>query len=159
MKLHELATPRVKAKSQVGRGIAAGQGKTAGRGTKGQKSRTGYKIPRRIPGMMSASDYRMPKRKGFLSHRPTVIVVTLKQIEAAFKAGETVSPDALVEKRIIKGYGQGGVKVVATGTLTKSLVFDKLRLTKSASELIEKAKVTSQKAETKKPNNQSLTKT
>lgn len=158
MRLHELTTTRQKAKSRVGRGIAAGQGKTAGRGTKGQKSRTGYKIPRRIPGMMSVSDYRMPKRKGFLSHHPDVITVTLKQIETAFKAGETVSPDTLVEKRIIKGYGQGGVKIVATGTLTKPLIFDKLRLTKSASELLERAKVTPQKAETKKPNNRSLTK-
>lgn len=136
MKLHELTRSTDKAKSRVGRGIAAGQGKTAGRGTKGQKARTGYKAPKRIPGMMSASDYRMPKRKGFTSHRPEVLIVTLGQLEAAFEAGETVTPDRLVEKGILKGYGKGGVKVVATGKLTKSLKVESLRLTAAAAKAL-----------------------
>lgn len=139
MQLHDLTTPREKAKGRVGRGIAAGQGKTAGRGTKGQKSRTGYKAPKRIPGMMSASDYRMPKAKGFNSHRPEVLIVTLTQIEAAYKAGETVSPDTLVAKNILKGYGKGGVKVVGTGTLTKKVNFENMKMTQTVSELVEKA--------------------
>lgn len=138
MKLHELSTPREKAKGRVGRGIAAGQGKTAGRGTKGQKARTGYKAPKRIPGMMSASDYRLPKRKGFTSHRPEVLTITFKMIDAAYTAGETVSPDTLVEKKVIKGYGKGGVKIVATGKLTKKLTFDSVKMSKTAAELVEK---------------------
>jgi large subunit ribosomal protein L15 len=138
MQLHELSTPREKPKGRVGRGIAAGQGKTAGRGTKGQKARTGYKAPKRIPGMMSASDYRLPKRKGFTSHRPEVLTVTFVQIEAAYSAGETVSPDTLTEKKIIKGYGKGGVKVVATGKLTKKLTFDGVKMSKVAADLAEK---------------------
>lgn len=138
MQLHELSSPREKAKGRVGRGIAAGQGKTAGRGTKGQKARTGYKAPKRIPGMMSASDYRMPKRKGFHSHRPEVLTVTFKHLEAAFNAGETVTPDALIEKKIIKGYGKGGIKLVATGKLTKKLVIEGIVMSKTAAEHIEK---------------------
>ncbi len=135
MKLHELTTPRKKAHGRVGRGIAAGQGKTAGRGTKGQKARTGYKAPKRIPGMMSASDYRLPKRKGFTSHRPEVLTVTLRQIDQAYTEGETVTPDTLVEKRVIKGYGRGGIKIVARGKLTKKLTFDKLKYTAKVAEL------------------------
>ncbi len=139
MQLHELSTPRKGAKNRVGRGIAAGQGKTAGRGTKGQKSRTGYKAPKRIPGMMSASDYRLPKAKGFHSHRPEVVGVTLGRVDAAFADGETVSPDTLVQKKVIKGYGRGGVKILASGSLTKRLSFENLRLTKVASERIGQA--------------------
>lgn len=139
MKLHELSTMRKKAQGRVGRGIAAGQGKTAGRGTKGQKARTGYKAPKRIPGMMSASDYRLPKRKGFTSHRPEVITVTFQMIDHAFVAGETVSPDTLVAKKVLKGYGKGGVKVVATGKLTKKLTFENVQMTKAAQAQAEKA--------------------
>lgn len=138
MKLHELSTDRKRSKSRVGRGIAAGQGKTAGRGTKGQKSRTGYKAPKRLAGMMSASDYRIPKRKGFTSHRPKTVTVTLKQIDPAFSASEVVTPDRLVEKKIIKSYGKGGVKVLATGSLTKRLKFERLILSKAASEATSK---------------------
>ncbi len=135
MKLHELTNSNnASAKGRVGRGIAAGQGKTAGRGTKGQKARTGYKAPKRIPGLMSASDYRLPKRKGFKSVRPEVITVTLRQIDHAFAAGETVSPDTLVEKKVISGYGEGGVKVVAKGELTKKVVFENVAMSKSVTE-------------------------
>ncbi len=137
MLLHDLTTKRKSQKGRVGRGIAAGQGKTAGRGTKGQKSRTGYKAPKRIPGMMSATSYRLPKRKGFTSHRPTVLTVGLRQIDAAYLAGETVTPDTLVQKKVIKGYGRGGVKIVATGQLTKQLKFENVALSKVAAKLID----------------------
>ncbi len=134
MKINELKTAgKLTSKSRVGRGIAAGQGKTAGRGTKGQKARTGYKAPKRIPGMMSASDYRIPKVKGFRSTRPQVITVTLRQIEQAYSAGETVSPDTLVAKKVIVGYSAAGVKIVATGKLTKKVIFEKVALSKTLS--------------------------
>lgn len=132
MQIHELTTPRKNARGRVGRGIAAGQGKTAGRGTKGQKARTGYKAPKRIPGLMSASDYRLPKLKGFHSHSPEVLIVTFTQLEHSFADGETVSPDTLVAKKVLKGYGKGGVKVVATGKLTKKLKFENLKMTAPA---------------------------
>lgn len=135
MQLHELTTERKNAKGRVGRGIAAGQGKSAGRGTKGQKSRTGYKAPKRIPGMMAASDYRMPKVKGFTSHRAKVAMVTLRSIDHAFAAGETVSPDTLVAKGLIHHYTIAGVKVVATGNLTKKLNFENVKMSKSVAEM------------------------
>lgn len=135
MQLHELTTLRKNSKNRVGRGIAAGQGKTAGRGTKGQKSRTGYKAPKRIPGMMSASDYRLPKLKGFTSHRPTVLIVTLSQLEHSFADGETVNPDSLVAKKILKSYGKGGVKVLASGKLNKKLKFENIVMSAKAAQL------------------------
>lgn len=132
MKLHELTTPRQRSKGRQGRGIAAGQGKTAGRGTKGQKARTGYKAPKRIPGMMSATDYRLPKRKGFKSTRPETLTITFRQLEAAFKDGETVNPDTLVKRGLIKGYGRGGVKLVARGKLTKRLTLEAMQTSAAA---------------------------
>lgn len=140
MQLHELSIERKSAKNRVGRGIAAGQGKTAGRGTKGQKSRTGYKIPKRIPGMMSASDYRLPKNKGFKSRRALVTSVTLRSLDHAFKDGETVSPDSLVSKGVIDGYTQAGVKLIATGTLTKKLKFELIKMSAKAEQLTKRVK-------------------
>lgn len=135
MQLHELSTNRISAKGRVGRGIASGQGKTAGRGTKGQKSRTGFKIPKRIPGMMSASDYRLPKNKGFKSQRAAVALVTLRVLDQVYKDGETVSPDSLVAKKVINGYTHAGVKLVATGTLTKKLKFESIKMSAKAEQL------------------------
>jgi large subunit ribosomal protein L15 len=149
MQLHELTTPRKNPKGRVGRGIAAGQGKTAGRGTKGQKSRTGYKAPKRLPGMMSASDYRLPKVKGFNSHRPELVTVTLRQLDHAFAQGETVSPDSLVAKKLISHYTVAGVKVLATGTLTKKLKFEAIRMTEAAARAIEKLGTSAKTAQAK----------
>lgn len=147
MKLHELSTIRKHAKSRVGRGIAAGQGKTAGRGTKGQKSRTGYKAPKRIPGLMSASDYRLPKRRGFKSSRVRPVTLTLAKVDAAFVAGETVSPKTLAEKGVLKFIGKGGVKVLATGQLTKKLTFEGIALTSAAQKAVESLNKKTEKTE------------
>lgn len=67
MKLHELSAPVGRRAHRVGRGIAAGQGKTAGRGTKGQRARAGFKLPRRFEGGQSSLIQRLPKRRGFRS--------------------------------------------------------------------------------------------
>ena len=70
MKLHDLkpAPGSRKAKRRVGRGIAAGQGKTAGRGTKGQKARAGGKIPAWVEGGQTPLHQRIPKLRGFTNH-------------------------------------------------------------------------------------------
>ena len=67
MKLHDLrpAAGARRARTRVGRGIAAGQGKTAGRGTKGQKSRTGSSIPAWFEGGQTPIHIRVPKLHGF----------------------------------------------------------------------------------------------
>lgn len=133
MQLHELVITREAPKSRVGRGIGAGQGKTAGRGTKGQKARTGYKIPRRFAGMMSASDYRMAKVRGFKSHRDPEAMISLDLLERGYQTGETVTPDNLVERGLIKGYGRSGVKLVNRGALTKELKLDQIKVSASLS--------------------------
>ena len=75
MKYHELTTTKNKKINRVGRGIAAGQGKTAGRGTKGQGARTGSS---KKPGFAGGSNplmQKLPKLPGFKSHRPKVETV------------------------------------------------------------------------------------
>ncbi len=72
MKLHDLrpADGAHTAKTRVGRGIAAGKGKTAGRGTKGQKSRAGSSIPTWFEGGQTPLHIRIPKLRGFRQHQP-----------------------------------------------------------------------------------------
>ena len=70
MKYHELQVTANKSKSRVGRGISAGQGKTAGRGTKGQNSRTGGRVRPGFEGGQMPLAMRLPKLRGFRSTRP-----------------------------------------------------------------------------------------
>jgi large subunit ribosomal protein L15 len=70
MKFHELQASSNKQGRRVGRGIAAGQGKTAGRGTKGQRSRTGKGRRPGFEGGQNPLMQRLPKLRGFKSHRP-----------------------------------------------------------------------------------------
>ena len=75
MKYNELIVKKNKSSNRVGRGIAAGQGKTAGRGTKGQKSRTGSSKKPGFEGGSNPLIQRLPKLRGFHSHKvqPTEI--------------------------------------------------------------------------------------
>ena len=81
MKLHDLqpAAGAHKAKTRVGRGISAGKGKTAGRGTKGQKARAGGSIPPWFEGGQTPLHMRIPKLRGF-RNRATVRALGLKRI-------------------------------------------------------------------------------
>ncbi len=97
MKLHDLKpapgshTPR----TRVGRGIAAGKGKTAGRGTKGQKSRAGSSIPPWFEGGQTPIHIRIPKLRGFRSiNRIEYEVVNVGAISAAAEAGRLPGGDA-----------------------------------------------------------------
>ncbi|MEI9914133.1 MAG: 50S ribosomal protein L15 [Candidatus Saccharibacteria bacterium] len=82
MKYHELTTAPKKSPKRVGRGISAGQGKTAGRGTKGQLSRTGSKKKPGFAGGTNPIMQQLPKLPGFKSYRPKAEIVTIGQIEA-----------------------------------------------------------------------------
>lgn len=122
MFLHELkpnpgATHRRK---RVGRGIGSGHGKTAGRGTKGQKARD--QVPLTFEGGQTPLHRRLPRRKGFKNptHKEyTIINVAL--LEERFEAGEVVTPELLLERRIIKKLEKDGLKVLGEGDLTKPL--------------------------------------
>src|SRR5206468_11999217 len=96
MKLHELrpADGAHTAKRRVGRGIAAGQGKTAGRGTKGQKARAGGSIPAWFEGGQTPLHQRIPKLRGFKNpFKVEYEVVNLGDIARLVELGELESGD------------------------------------------------------------------
>lgn len=82
MKYHELNVSKSKAPKRVGRGIAAGQGKTAGRGTKGQMARTGAKRKPGFEGGQNPLMQRLPKLRGFRSFKPKTVNVYTGQLDA-----------------------------------------------------------------------------
>ena len=129
MRLHEITTTHAHPKhKRVGRGISAGQGKTAGRGTKGQKARTGANsnIPRTFNGGGTPLVQRLPKLKGFKSHRAKPLTLNIARLSAHYEDGATISITNLLEKGIIDaGLADQNVKIVgSSGTLTKKFSFD-----------------------------------
>src|SRR3954469_24308593 len=115
MKYNELQIESHRRANRVGRGIAAGQGKTAGRGTKGQGSRAGS---RRRPGFEGGQNplmQRMPKLRGFKSHKPASEVVYTGQLDA-LKA-KTVDNAALAEAKLVSN-AYVNVKLVVKGDVT-----------------------------------------
>lgn len=126
-----------KKKKRVGRGISAGQGKTAGRGTKGQKSRSGYNLPTGFEGGQTPLKMRLPKKRGFFRKKEVLQIINLDKINDNFKKDEVVSPKTLVQKRLIKS-ASDSVKILANGNLEKSLVFEDVIFSKAAEGKIKK---------------------
>lgn len=127
----QLVSIKSKTKKRKGRGISAGQGKTAGRGTKGQKSRSGYNIPRKFEGGQTPLSMRLAKLPGFKSVHEKAVIVSLDDISTAFKAGEEVSLKSLIEKKLIKK-GTQRAKVLNNGQLTVAVKFaEDIKVSKS----------------------------
>lgn len=118
MKYHELQVAATPDRKRVGRGIAAGQGKTAGRGTKGQGARTGKKLNAMFQGGQRPLAKAVPKARGFKSLRTAAQVVYLDHLNA-FK-GKTVDNVTLFEAGLI-GSPYQAVKVIARGELTEKV--------------------------------------
>jgi large subunit ribosomal protein L15 len=78
---------------RVGRGISAGGGKTAGRGTKGQKSRSGHNIPKRFEGGQSSLLQRLPKMHGTKGYKVKPIVISFKTLELHFNDKQLINKD------------------------------------------------------------------
>lgn len=135
-KYNELQMLPTKGKKRVGRGIAAGQGKTAGRGTKGQGARTGKKLGATFMGGQRTLVRAVPKARGFKSIRSGAQVVYLDHLNA-FK-GKTVDNGALFEKGYIATPFQA-VKIIARGELTESVTVHVAGASKSVQEAIKKA--------------------
>ncbi len=124
-------------KKRVGRGQGSGLGKTAGRGGKGQKARSGNMRFEGFEGGQSPLQRRMPKF-GFNSPNRTVYaVVNLADLER-FDAGTTVDVAALETQGLAKGR-YDGVKVLGNGSLTKKLTVRAHKVSASAREAIQKA--------------------
>jgi large subunit ribosomal protein L15 len=122
-------------KKRVGRGQGSGLGKTAGRGGKGQKARTGNMRFEGFEGGQSPLQRRLPKF-GFNSpNRKKWAVVNVAELER-FEAGAAVDEAALREKRLVKGRVDG-VKVLGEGPLSKKLIVRAHRFSQKAKELIQ----------------------
>ncbi len=136
MKYNELQTAATKNKKRVGRGIAAGQGKTAGRGTKGQGSRTGKKLGATFMGGQRTLVRAVPKARGFKSLRTPAQVVYLDHLNA-FK-GQTVDNFTLFEAGYVATPFHT-VKVIARGELTEKVTLKVTAASKSVQEAVVKA--------------------
>ena len=141
MKLHELqpAAGSVKDVKRIGRGHGSGQGKTAGKGHKGQKARSGGSIRPGFEGGQMPLQRRIPKRgfnnKVFAKEFATVNV---SELEKRFESGAVVDADALLESGAIKKV-MDGVKILGNGELSKKLTVKAVKFTEAAKEKIEKA--------------------
>lgn len=135
-KYNELLASANKDRKRVGRGIAAGGGKTAGRGTKGQGSRTGKKLGATFQGGQRTLVRAVPKARGFKSLRTPAQVVYLDTLNA-FK-GKEVDNAKLFEQGYISTPFHT-VKVITRGELTVALTVKVAGASKSAQEAIAKA--------------------
>lgn len=139
MQLHELKPApgaRRKAKRR-GRGAGSGLGKTAGRGHKGQKARSGSGVRRGFEGGQMPLIRRIPKR-GFTNiFKKNMVIVNVEDLNC-FDAGEEVTPESLKEKGLIKSFGDG-VKILGGGELEKQLTVKANAFSKSAVDKIEAA--------------------
>ena len=124
-----------KARMRVGRGIGSGKGKTAGRGVKGQTSRTGVAINGFEGGQMPLHR-RLPKR-GFTNiFRKEYAIINISQLEKL--EGDAFTPESLLESGVIKKLN-AGLKILGNGELTKKVTVKAHVFSKSALEKIQKA--------------------
>lgn len=144
-KYNELQVAANKGKKRVGRGIAAGQGKTAGRGTKGQGSRTGKKLAANFMGGQRSLVTAVPKHRGFKSLRTPAQVVYLDHLNNF--AGKTVDNVALFEQGYVATPFHT-VKVIARGELTAKVNLKVQAASKSVQAAITKAGGTFEKVQT-----------
>lgn len=117
MKYNELKTKPVKSSRRVGRGIAGGQGKTAGRGTKGQGARTGFK---KRPGFAGGSNpmmQKLPKLPGFKSHKAKAENVYTSDLNQFTK---TVDANSLFAAGLVSS-PYSNIKLLVKGELTKTV--------------------------------------
>lgn len=138
--LHTLKAPHrsTHRKKRVGRGQGSGLGKTAGRGGKGQKARSGNMRFEGFEGGQSPLQRRMPKF-GFNSpNRVEYAIVNVAELEAHFKDGATVDEASLKATRLVKGV-YDGVKILGTGELKKKLSVKANKVSAGAKEAITKA--------------------
>ena len=135
-KYNELQVSANKDKKRVGRGISAGGGKTAGRGTKGQGSRTGKKLGAMFQGGQRSLVTAVPKARGFKSLRTPAQIVYVDHLNA-FK-GKTADNFTLFEAGLIATPFHT-VKVIARGELTEKVTLKVQGASKSVQEALKKA--------------------
>jgi large subunit ribosomal protein L15 len=140
MRLHELqpAPGSRRPRKRVGRGISAGQGKTAGRGQKGQFSRSSVGLPKGFEGGQMPLSQRVPKLRGFHNRfRKEYAVVNVSKL-SRFEPGSVVDPEALRAAGLV-GNARHGVKVLGAGRLKVKLTLRVHRASAGARAAVEKA--------------------
>ena len=140
MKLHELspAAGSKKEVKRIGRGPASGQGKTAGKGHKGQKARAGRGMLIGFEGGQMPLQRRVPKR-GFVNiFAKNIVTVNVGTLNAKFDDGAVIDVEALKAAGIIKN-GFDGVKILSSGELTKKFTVKANAYSNAAKEKIEAA--------------------
>ena len=145
MKYNELQVGPNKDRKRVGRGISGGGGKTAGRGTKGQNSRTGKKLRPMFQGGQRPLAQAVPKKRGFKSLKMPAQVVYLDHLNAF--AGKMVDNAVLFEEGYISTPFHS-VKVISRGELSVKVDLKVQAASKSAIEAIQKAGGTFEKVAT-----------
>jgi large subunit ribosomal protein L15 len=137
--LHSLkpAPSSKKRRKRVGRGIGSGHGKTAGRGTKGQKARD--TIPPRFEGGQTPIHRRLPVRVGFKNiNRTEYAIVNVGTLAARFQPNDEITPQRLLERRIIRKL-KDGLKVLGEGEITFPITVHAHAVSQSARAKIEAA--------------------
>ena len=140
MKLHELSPMpgSTKERKRIGRGPASGQGKTAGKGHKGQLARAGRGMRAGFEGGQMPLQRRVPKRGFNNIFRKEIAKVNVSSLDKVFDDGAVVTIDALIEKGLIKK-ALDGVKVLGNGEITKKLTVQVNAFSESAKQKIEAA--------------------
>ena len=140
MSLNNLRPPKgaKHAKKRIGRGQGSGNGKTAGRGHKGAKSRSGFHYKRGFEGGQMPLHRRVPKRGFHNPFRVEYEVVNLDQIGEKFDAGTTVTPELLREHGFV-ARGNRPVKILARGEIAKALTVRAHKFSGKAAEKIKAA--------------------
>ncbi|MFC1488708.1 50S ribosomal protein L15 [Thermodesulfobacteriota bacterium] len=136
MKLNELSPPKGSRKSpkRLGRGVGSGKGKTAGRGTKGQNSRSGGGVRPGFEGGQMPIHRRLPKR-GFTNiFRKDFAVINIRDL-SRFESGSTVDEVALVREGLVKGK-RDGIKLLGQGEIKYPLKIRINKISKAAREKI-----------------------
>jgi len=140
MEIHTLksAEGARKREKRLGRGTASGIGKTSGKGTKGQNSRSGGGVRPGFEGGQTSIITRLPK-VGFnnAQFKAQYTIINVGDLEV-FKDGDKVNAGSLLEKRIIRKVEKFGIKVLGEGELTKKLTVKANKFSASAKEKIEK---------------------
>lgn len=140
MRIHTIqpAVGATTSEKRLGRGIGSGLGKTSGKGHKGQWARSGGGVRPGFEGGQTPLARRLPKR-GF--NNKFAIKYDIVNVESlnVFDEGTVVTPELLVESRIVSGKNNGGVKVLGNGTITKKLTVKADKFSASAKSAIEAA--------------------
>jgi large subunit ribosomal protein L15 len=137
MSLNNLRPPKgaTHPRKRVGRGPGSGHGKTASRGSKGAKSRSGFRFKRGFEGGQMPLHRRVPKRGFHNPFRVEYAVINLDTLAAVFEAGSEVTPDLLRERGLVRE-SNVPVKILGRGEISKKLTVRAHRFSGSAAEKI-----------------------